>query len=82
MLAAMDQYTKLWDKNVGGAPPVIFNFMNNFYGMGGQTFGETMGFGVLARIMQLIRMQCIVKRVDGSNPLAVADAIDRKRKRV
>ena len=81
MLAAMDQYTKLWDKNVGGAPPVIFNFMNNFYGMGGQTFGETMGFGVLARIGAGINPDAMhSERVDGSNPLAVADAIDRKRK--
>ncbi|MGV2438067.1 MAG UNVERIFIED_CONTAM: hypothetical protein LVT10_26915 [Anaerolineae bacterium] len=30
--------------------PSSFNFMNNFYGMGGQTYGETMGFEILARI--------------------------------
>ncbi|HUX13356.1 MAG TPA: thiamine pyrophosphate-dependent enzyme, partial [Spirochaetia bacterium] len=34
MLAAMDQYRTLWDKKVGGAPPILFNFVNNFYGMG------------------------------------------------
>ena len=81
MLAAMDQYKTLWDKKVGGAPPVIFNFMNNFYGMGGQTFGETMGFGILARIGAGVNTdQMHSERVNGSNPLAVADAIERKRK--
>ena len=80
-LAAMDQYTTLWDKKVGGAPPIIFNFMNNFYGMGGQTSGETMGFGVLARIGAGVNPDAMhSERIDGSNPLAVADAIDRKRK--
>jgi 2-oxoisovalerate dehydrogenase E1 component len=81
MLAAMDQYTTLWDKSVGGAPPIIYNFFNNFYGMGGQTFGETMGFGVLARIGAGINPEMMhAERVDGNNPLAVADAIERKRK--
>ncbi len=81
MLAAMDQYTKLWDKKVGGAPPMLFNFMNNFYGMGGQTSGETMGFGILARIGAGVNADAMhSERVDGSNPLAVADAIERKRK--
>ena len=50
MFAAMDQYHTLWDKTAGGAPPMLFNFMNNFYGMGGQTVGETMGYNVLARV--------------------------------
>jgi len=81
MLAAMDQYKILWDKKVGGAPPIIFNFMNNFYGMGGQTFGETMGFGILARIGAGVNEDAMhSERVNGSNPLAVADAIERKRK--
>jgi len=30
MLAAMDQYSTLWDKDIGGAPPILFNFFNNF----------------------------------------------------
>lgn len=81
MLAAMDQYNTLWDKNVGGAPPIIFNFMNNFYAMGGQTSGETMGFDQLARIGAGVNPETMhSERVDGSNPLAVADAIERKRK--
>jgi len=49
-LSAMDQYRKLWDPGVGGAPPMLFAFIDNFYGMGGQPVGETMGFGSLARL--------------------------------
>jgi 2-oxoisovalerate dehydrogenase E1 component len=80
ILSSMDQYKTLWDKEIGGAPPILFNFINNFYGMGGQTSGETMGFGVLARIGAGVNSDAMhSERVDGSNPLAVADAIDRKR---
>jgi 2-oxoisovalerate dehydrogenase E1 component len=80
-LAAMDQYRKLWDKEIGGAPPILFNFFNNFYGMGGQTCGETMGFGELARIGAGVNQEAMhTERIDGNNPLAVADAIERKRK--
>jgi len=78
--AAMDQYHTLWDKKVGGAPPILFNFMNNFYGMGGQTVGETMGVGVLARLGLGVNPEAMhAERVDGYNPLAVADAIERKK---
>ena len=80
-LASMDQYRTLWCEDNGGAPPIIFNYFNNFYGMGGQTFGETMGFGTLARIGAGVNEdQLHAERVDGYNPLAVADAIERKRK--
>jgi 2-oxoisovalerate dehydrogenase E1 component len=79
--ASMDQYRTLWDPAVGGAPPILFNFMNNFYGMGGQTLGETMGFGVLARAGLGLNPQAMhAERVDGYNPLAVADAIERKKR--
>ncbi len=78
--AAMDQYHSLWDPEIGGAPPILFNFMNNFYGMGGQTVGETMGFGTLARVGLGINPEGMhAERVDGYNPLAVADAIQRKK---
>ncbi len=81
MIAAMDQYRTLWPKECGGAPPIIFSFFNNFYGMGGQTMGETMGFRVLARIGAGVNPdQMHAERVDGYNPLAVSDAIERKRK--
>ncbi|WP_337869487.1 thiamine pyrophosphate-dependent enzyme [Meiothermus sp.] len=78
--ASMDQYRSLWPAEVGGAPPVLFNFMNNFYGMGGQTLGETMGFGVLARVGLGVNPQALhAERVDGFNPLAVAEAVERKK---
>jgi 2-oxoisovalerate dehydrogenase E1 component len=59
MLAAMDQYHTLWPEEIGGAPPILFNFMNNFYGMGGQPQGETMGFGELARIAMGVNPQAM-----------------------
>jgi 2-oxoisovalerate dehydrogenase E1 component len=78
--ASMDQYRKLWPKEIGGAPPILFNFMNNFYGMGGQPKGETMGFDVLARVGLGVNPEAMhAERVDGYNPLAVADAIERKK---
>ena len=81
MVSAMDQYRTLWPKDVGGAPPMLFSFFNNFYGMGGQTLGETMGFKVLARIGAGVNPeQMHAERVDGYNPLAVCDAIERKKK--
>jgi len=82
MMAAMDQYRTLWPEDAGGAPPILFNFMNNFYGMGGQPFGETMGFGQfgVSRVGLAVNPQAMhAERVDGYNPLAVADAVERKR---
>ena len=79
MFAAMAQYRTLWPDEIGGAPPMLFNFMNNFYGMGGQPKGETMGFDVLARVGLGVNPEGMhAERVDGFNPLAVADAIERK----
>lgn len=78
--ATMDQFKKLWDESHRGGLPLIINFYNNFYGMGGQPEGETMGFGMLARLGAGINPeQMHAERVDGYNPLAVADAILRKR---
>src|SRR5512133_3599935 len=80
-LAAMDQYRTLWPESAGGAPPILFNFFNNFYGMGGQTVGETMGYGVLARVGAGVNADAMhSERVDGYDPLAVADAVARKKK--
>jgi 2-oxoisovalerate dehydrogenase E1 component len=80
MFAAMDQYVTLWDADLGGRPPILFNFLNNFYGMGGQPVGETMGLGILARAGLGVNPDAMhAERVDGYNPLAVADAIERKR---
>jgi len=80
-LAAMDQYRTLWPKDLGGAPPILFNFFNNFYGMGAQTAGETMGYQVLARVGAGVNPENMhAERVDGYNPLAVAEAVARKKK--
>jgi len=80
-MAVMDQYKTLWEGEYRGGLPYILNFFNNQYGMGGQTCGETMGFGILARIGAGINPeQMHAERVDGYNPLAVIDAIRRKRK--
>jgi len=80
-LASMDQYRTLWPESAGGAPPILFNFFNNFYGMGGQTMGETMGYGVLARVGAGVNPEAMhSERVDGYDPLAVADAVARKKK--
>ncbi len=79
--ASMDQLTKLWDKDHNGGLPVIFNFLNNHYGMGGQTAGETMAYDVLARVGAGISpTQLHAERIDGYNPFAVIDAFERKRK--
>ena len=79
--AAMDQFTQLWDDGMKGGLPVIFNVMNNQYGMGGQTAGETMGYGMAARIGAGVNPdQMHAERVDGYNPLAVIDAYKRKLK--
>jgi len=80
IFAAMDQYHTLWTSEIGGHPPILFNFMNNFYGMGGQPKGETMGVDVLARAGLALNPAAMhAERIDGLNPLAVADAIERKR---
>ena len=80
MFAAMDQFKQLWADDMKGGLPVIINIMNNYYGMGGQTMGETMGFGMAARIGAGINPeQMHAERVDGYNPLAVIDAYRRKR---
>lgn len=79
--ATMDQFKLLWDEPYRGGLPLIMNFNNNFYAMGGQPVGETMGFGILARIGAGVNPEQLhAERIDGYNPLAVIDAIERKRK--
>ncbi len=78
--AAMDQFKQLWEGDMRGGLPFVLNIMNNQYGMGGQTCGETMGYGVAARIGAGVDPgQMHAERVDGYNPLAVIDAYRRKR---
>jgi len=79
VFASMDQFRKLWEDEYQGGLPVIFNFMNNQYGMGGQTRGETMGYDMLARVgAAFAPYQMHAERIDGYNPLAVIDAYRRK----
>ena len=76
--AAMDQFRTLWEKK--GGLPILFNFFNNDYGMGGQTRGETMAYDFLARIgAGVTPSQMYAERVDGFNPLAVIEAMKRKK---
>lgn len=89
--SAMAQLETLWkdaavsplDQNdavAGKGLPVLFFFNNNFYAMGGQTIGETMAWDRLSRIASGINAQGLhAETVDGTRPLAVADAVQRKR---
>ena len=78
--AAMDQFHTLWESHNGGMP-ILYNVFNNSYGMGDQTRGETMGYDMLARIGAGISpTQFHAERIDGFNPLAVIDAMERKLK--
>jgi len=78
--SAMDQYRCLWDRELGGGLPIVFNCMNNFYGMGGQPFGETMGLQYVARVGAGVNPdQMHAERVNGYDPLPVIDAFRRKR---
>ena len=78
--ASMGQFDKLWEEGFKGGLPVLFNIFNNQYGMGGQTNGETMGYDVLARLgVGFAVNQMHAERVDGYNPLAVIEAVGRKK---
>lgn len=82
-MSSMDQIKLLWDKEGvrgQGGLPILFNIFNNFYGMGGQTAGETMAFDMAARIGAGVNPeQMHTERVNGYNPLAVIDATERKK---
>ena len=78
--ASMDQYRKLWDPSIGGGLPIVFNCMNNFYGMGGQPEGETTGMQSIARFGAGVNPeQMHAEEINGYNPLAVIDAFERAR---
>jgi len=78
MMSTMGQLRNLWGKDFSGMP-LIFNINDNFYGMGGQTAGETMGMDMIVRIAAGIAPNALhAERVDGYNPLAVIDAYRRK----
>ena len=78
--ATMDQYRQLWGEDMRGGLPFLFNVFNNQYGMGGQTRGETMGYDFPARIgAGVTPNQMHAMRVDGYNPLAVAEATKQQK---
>ncbi|HUB69319.1 MAG TPA: thiamine pyrophosphate-dependent enzyme [Acidimicrobiales bacterium] len=78
--ASMDQYRSLWDQSLGGGLPIIFNCIDNFYGMGGQPYGETMACQFIARIGAGVNPEEMhAERVNGYDPLAVIDAFRRKK---
>ncbi len=81
--ASMDQITKLWGmdgKYSADGMPILFNVFNNHYGMGGQTRGETMGYDMVARLGAGFNPQQMhAERVNGYDPLAVIDAVTRKK---
>ena len=79
--AAMAQYDTLWTDARKGGLPVLFFFNNNFYAHGrpdrsarrwAGTASSRIGAGINPEAMH-------AETVDGSNPLAVADAVARKR---
>lgn len=82
-MASMDQIRKLWGmdgKYDDGGMPILFNVFNNFYGMGGQTRGETMGFDIAARLGAGFNPDMLhAEKVNGYDPLAVIDATQRKK---
>lgn len=81
VFSSMDQFRNLWEDDYKGGLPILFNFMNNQYGMGGQTRGETMGYDMLARVGAGVNPeQMHAERIDGYNPLAVIEAFKRKKK--
>ena len=82
-MSAMDQIKQLWGTTDNGnnpGLPILFNIFDNFYGMGGQTMGETMAFGMPARIGAGVNPdEMHSERVNGYNPFAVIDAVTRKK---
>jgi len=79
-MAGMGQLNTLWEGDMKGGLPVMFNIVNNQYAMGGQTVGETMGYDAPARMGAGFNPnQMHAERVDGYNPLAVIEAYARKK---
>ncbi len=78
--AGMAQLKTLMDDDHRGGLPVVFFIVNNFYGMGGQTIGETMAYDRVARIAAGVNAESMhAQTIDGNNPLAVIDAMETAR---
>jgi 2-oxoisovalerate dehydrogenase E1 component len=79
--AAMGQFRSENAKGIISGMPIIFFFVNNFYGMGGQPIGETMGYENLARLGSGVNPENLhAEVVDGNNIFAVHDAVTRAKK--
>lgn len=78
--AGMGQLTGLMDEKHSGGLPVVFFVVNNFYGMGGQTIGETMSYDRVARLGAGFNAHNMhAQTIDGNNPLAVIRAMEDAR---
>lgn len=74
--ASMGQFRTLMDDRHSGGLPVVFFIVNNFYGMGGQPIGETMAYDFVSRMGAGVNPESMhAQTVDGTNPLAVIDAM-------
>ncbi len=81
--ASMGQWRHLMDERHRGGLPVVFFIVNNFYGMGGQTIGETMAFDHPSRIGAGVNPDNLhAQTVDGNNPLAVIAAMREARRHI
>ncbi|MBR23018.1 MAG: dehydrogenase [Leifsonia sp.] len=81
--AGMAQLSSLMDEKHRGGLPVVFFVVNNFYGMGGQTIGETMAYERLARIGAGINQHNMhAQTIDGNDPFAVIDAMESARRHI
>lgn len=79
--AGMAQLNGLMDAKHSGGLPIIFFIVNNFYGMGGQTIGETMAYDQLSRLgAGFNKFNLHAETVDGNNPLAVIQAMTDARR--
>ncbi len=76
--ASMKQFRDIWDTKRG--LPLLFAVTDNVYARGGNTHTETSGMGNPARLGAGINPEAMhAETVDGFNPLAVADAVSRKK---
>ena len=67
-MASMRQITELWGmdgKYSDEGMPILFNVFNNFYGMGGQTMGETMGYTNPARLAAGYDYDTAIAKLEG-----------------
>jgi 2-oxoisovalerate dehydrogenase E1 component len=79
-MASMAQLEHLMDEKHRGGLPVVFFIVNNFYGMGGQPLGETMGFDRISRIGAGVNARSMHSQtIDGLNPFAVIDGMNTAR---